>query len=371
MDSFLKCYVNPPAVAENLRLLRTRLASGVRLCAVVKCDAYGHGLDIVLDAVTGGADALAVMTGPEAMQLRRLGYVGELLMLFPAAAYSPDQLDQLVRADTTLTLASENCLAAAEAASRAAGKSAMAQVMVNSGMTRGGVRAEQAPQLIRRIRATSTVKLTGAYTHFATADELDRHAVDEQMHRFESAIKAAGGRDELVLHAANSAATIDLPQTHLDMVRPGLAVYGYQPRGVIRKRLPLRPALRVTAPVLHVHDVAVGEACGYGLAYRFERAGRCGLVGIGYGDGYLRSYSNRATMIVRGRAVPVRGRVSMDQTIVDLTDADGVRVGDEVTVISDDPAAANSVEGLAELVGTVCQEVTCRLGGRLQRLALS
>jgi alanine racemase len=175
-------------------------------------------------------------------------------------------------------------------------------------------------------------------------------------------------RDGLIRHAANSAATIDLPQSHFDMVRPGIALYGYQPSDAMHRKLPLRPALRLVGRLMQTKTLPAGSACGYGLTHTFRRDSVVGLVPIGYGDGYLRCLSNRASVRVAGRDVPVCGRVSMDQIIVDLTDAPAARVGDEAEVISNDPSTPHSVENLARLAGTIPYEITCRLGRRVKRV---
>jgi alanine racemase len=210
------------------------------------------------------------------------------------------------------------------------------------------------------------VQLAGIYTHFATADEADTAPAREQGRRFLSAVDQAGGRDGLALHAANSAALLAIPQLHLDMVRPGLAIYGYDPRGQ-GPRADLRPALRLTARLMQVKQAAAGSSCGYGLSHRFDRDTLVGLVPVGYADGYMRCLSNKAIMRVRGADCPVRGRVSMDQTIIDLSAVAGAKVGDEVEIIGPDPAAPNSIENLARQAGTIPYEVLVRLGQRVHR----
>lgn len=151
------------------------------------------------------------------------------------------------------------------------------------------------------------------------------------------------------------------------MVRPGISVYGYQPSDEMHRKVALRPALRLVGRLLLVKDVPAGGRCGYGLTYTFEEPGRIGLVPIGYADGYLRCLSNRSTMRVCGCDVPVRGRVSMDQTIVDLSDVPQARAGDEVEIISSDGASPHSVENLARLAGTIPHEITSPLGRRVRR----
>ena len=155
------------------------------------------------------------------------------------------------------------------------------------------------------------------------------------------------------------------------MVRPGIAVYGYQPSDQMHNRLPLRPALRLWGRLMQIKTVPAGSRCGYGLTHTFDRPSRLGLVPVGYADGYLRSLSGKGVMRVAGREVAVCGRVSMDQVIVDLTDLPQVRVGQKVEIISPDPAAPNSVEGLSRLAGTIPYELTCRLGPRVRRVLVA
>ena len=152
------------------------------------------------------------------------------------------------------------------------------------------------------------------------------------------------------------------------MVRPGIAVYGYQPSDQMHHRLPLRPALRLTGKLMQVKTVPAGSRCGYGLTHTFDRDTRVGLVPVGYGDGYLRSFSGKTSVRLDGVSVPICGRVSMDQVTVDLTAVPSAKVGDVVEIISADPAAPHSVENLARLAGTIPYEITCRLGRRVRRV---
>jgi alanine racemase len=192
--------------------------------------------------------------------------------------------------------------------------------------------------------------------------------VREQLQQFLEAVEASGGRAGLTLHAANSAAIIDLPETHLDMIRPGIAIYGYQPSAHMQTHLPFRPSLRLTGRLMQIKEVPAGSRCGYGLTYQFDRKSKIGLVPVGYGDGYLRSLSGKTSMRIRGRDVPTRGLVAMDQVIIDLTEVAEVQVGDEVEIISADPSAPHSVENLARLGGTIPYEITVRLGSRVRRV---
>ncbi|MBM4030932.1 MAG: alanine racemase [Planctomycetes bacterium] len=407
MESYLTAELSASALRHNIALLRGRLAPGTRLCVAAKANAYGHGLSTLLDVLAEGADALGVATPAEAVGLRHQGFRKPILMFFSACAYGEgaelrDALAQLVANEVWLTIASAAELPPVCEAARTVGSQAMVHVKIDTGMGRSGVPADDAPALVEAIRSEPSLRLVGLYTHFATADAADKAHTLAQLARFHQAIAECGVRsaqeshaeaaetaeaaekEELgveienrkpktrnqtfpLLHAANSAALIDLPQTRLDMVRPGIAVYGYQPSDEMRERLPLQPILRLTGRLMQVRQMPAGSRCGYGLRHTFTRPSRVGLVPVGYADGYLRCLTNRSVMRVRGQLVPACGTISMDQTIVDLTDVPSAAVGDEVEIISPDPADPHSVEGLARLAGTIPYEITCRLGDRVRR----
>ncbi len=374
MQSYLTAEISASAVAHNLDVLAGCVGDGVKLCAVVKANCYGHGVDLLLDTLARKADWLAVASPDEAIALREMGYTGPVLMFFSACAYVDgrelrDALAELIQRDVTLTVVSPPEAEAVEQAARRAGRAAQVHVKIDTGMTRSGVVSTRAVELIDDLRRREGVQLTGAYTHLASADESDKTFTYHQLENFRVILEGCRlERDGRILHAANSAATIDIPDSHLDMVRPGIAVYGYQPSDHMARRLPLRPCLRLTGRLLQVKDVPAHSRCGYGLTYEFLRDSRVGLVPVGYGDGYLRRLSSAASMSVRGRLVPVRGRVSMDQVIVDLTEVPQAAVGDEVEIISPDPDAPHSVAALARLADTLPSDITCLLGPRGRRV---
>ncbi len=376
MDNYVTAEISAAAVRENLATLRRHVGGSVKLCAVVKADCYGHGLDLLYPVLAKSADAFAVSTPAEAVRLRTLGATQPILMFFSPCAFGNNGdcraiLDELIGRDVTMTVVCPEELALLTEAVKRRRRPASVHVKIDTGMTRSGVLCERAPGLVQALRAAEGVRLTGLYTHFATADEVDKAFTHQQLARFLATVDACGGRQGLCLHAANSAATIDLPETHLDMVRPGIAMYGYAPSDDLAARLPLQPALSIRGPLMQVKDIPPGARCGYGLTHEFDGAARLGLVPIGYGDGYPRALSNRATVRVGGVDCPVRGRVSMDQLIVDLSKAPGVKVGDRVEIVSPDPQSPHSVEGLARLSGTIPYEITCRLtGSRIRRVAV-
>ena len=365
--SCLTAEISASAVLHNLALLRSLVGPDVRICPAVKADCYGHGLDVLTAVIASESDGLAVATAGEAFRLRELCYLGEVLMLFPTGPRAPgDLLGRLLTAEIRLTVISHEEVTLVERAARRTGLTGGVHVKVDTGMGRGGLAPSEAPGLTARIRSADHLQLRGLYTHLACADEADKASANRQMACF-MRVAAACGREGLTLHAANSAAVIDMPSTHLGMVRPGIAVYGYQSSEDMLNFAALRPSLRLTGRIMQVKDVAPGSRCGYGLTYTFDRPSRIALVPVGYADGYLRSFSNRAVMRVAGRDVAVRGRVSMDQTIIDLTGVPAAKPGDEVEIISPIRSDPHSVESLARLAGTIPYEITCRLGNRVER----
>lgn len=371
--SYLTAEISAGALRHNFAIIRQHIAPAADICAVVKGNCYGHGLATTLELLEELTDCFGVATPEEAIVLRQLGCLRPILMFLPACGWASGQelrqaLDRLIIENVMLTLVDVDEVHAVSQAARRVGCQAEAHVMVDTGMGRGGAELGQAVALIEMVRNDPYIALTGVYTHFATADEGDLDFVREQLRLLLAVVDGSGGREGLTLHAANGAAMMELPETHLDMVRPGIPIYGYPPSDTLTSNWPLRPCLRLTGQLMQIMTVKAHSRCGYGLTYQFERDTPVGLVPVGYADGYLRSLSGLSTMRVRGRDVPTRGRVSMDQVVLDLTDVPAARVGDEVEIISADPASPHSVVNLARLAGTIPYEITCRLGRRVRRV---
>jgi alanine racemase len=266
-------------------------------------------------------------------------------------------------------------VAAAEDLARVAmtcGKRGAVQVMVDTGMIRSGVPLQHLDELLQRIAARPALRLAGVCTHFANAENCDDPFTREQLLRFRSATDDVEEkfRGRVPRHAANSAAVFFHPDSHFNMVRPGIALYGIDPTGKPCMDRPLRPALKWTAPLLSTKTVHKGTGVGYGQAWHAPRDTRIGLVPIGYADGYPRSMSNKAAVLIHGRLAPVVGRVSMDLMTVDLAEVPAARMGDEVTLLDDDPLSPVSVYKLAEWSETIPYEVVCRIGARVQRVVV-
>lgn len=363
MKNYLTASISASAVRHNIAVLRRLIGDDVKLCPVVKDDCYGHGMDVLYPLLAELTDGFAVASPLEALDLRQKGYHGFILCFLSAYFDDFKVQDELVWQEITQTVMSKSAMASVEAAAERVGKAAKVHLKVDTGMGRLGVPANQATDLIRTIIESDRVELTGIYTHFATADEEDRTSTFQQVELFKSILPESGS---LVFHAANSAATIDLAETYFDMVRPGLAVYGCRSSDQLINEVGLKPCMSVKAKLIAVKHMRKGSRSGYGLTHEYDRDSRVGVVPIGYGDGYFRNLSNKAVVRVNGLDAPVRGMVSMDQMTVDVTDVPDVKVGDEVEIISADPAAPNSVENLARLAGTIPYEITCHLGHNMR-----
>lgn len=373
LNDYLVAEISASALKANIAVIRRELKPTTKLCFVAKSNCYAHGWLQCMDAVAPLVDWVTVATPEEALAVRRSGWNRPLLLLmasgFPGAM-AQERLRQLISQDVTLTLASPADLPIIAAAAAQVGRPALVHVKIDSGMTRSGVLPPAAPALMSQARRQAGISVTGVYSHFAAADEKDKTSARGQLKCFLDAVQACGNDAQgLIRHMAASAGTIDLPESHLDMVRVGTALYGHQPSDDMLRQMPLKGVMRVVARLSQVKDVPAGSYVGYGRHYRFDKPAKIGLVPIGYTDGYWRAFSNRAVMRIGGRDVPVRGRVCMDQTIIELTGVPNVKVGDEVEIVGRDAAAPNSIENLARLAGTITPDLMTRFNStRIRRV---
>lgn len=376
MHSDLIARINTDHLVHNCRAIRELCRPGTRICAVLKADAYGHGLSLVAPVLQeAGVEFAAVATLVEAVELRTVGWRRPILVLGNVLAVTdPRERRERLRAITRHRLAlSITDHEAIKTLSRMDMQTPIdVHVKIDTGMGRMGVLPAEALFLVQAVLATPKLRLTGIYSHFATADFELRDLVDHQLSTF----KATLGRlapllpPDIIRHLANTAGTLTLPQAHFDMVRPGLAMYGLVPADHLRNRLDLKPALRLVSHLTTVKNLPVGHCVGYGQTYTTRRPTRLGIVPIGYFDGYIRSLSNAAVVGMSDGDAPVIGRVSMDQMAIDLTDLPPQRLGAEVILIDDRVDRPNAVPALAKLMGTIPYEVICLLGQRIQRVAV-
>ena len=358
------------AVAHNMRELRKAAEPQARIMAVVKANAYGHGaVPVSRTVLTNGADYLGVAILDEARELREAGIEAPILIL----GFNPiEQADEAIKLNLAQTVYTVEGAEAISQAAQKIGKKAMIHIKIDTGMGRLGFSTADDPtQEIIKIASLPGIEVEGLFTHFAAADSTDKKYTYEQYEKFlelDSHLKKVGLHVPLK-HAANSAAVIDLPDLHMEMVRPGVSIYGLYPSGeVLKSRVDLQPALSLKARVAYVKRVQPNTGISYGRTYVTNREITVATVPVGYADGYTRLLSNKASVIIHGQRVPVIGRICMDQFMIDVDSVPGVKIGDEVILIGRQGNQEITADELANIIGTINYEIVCMISERVPRI---
>lgn len=351
------------ALQENVRAIAAALRKPARVMAIVKADAYGHGAPAVARAaVEAGAAALGVATTDEGVQLRAAGLGVPILLL---GHTPPEEAEIAVTNDLSVTVFHMDVARALSRAASRGGRPAKIHVKIDTGMGRIGIAPTDAPSFVRDACQLPGIVLEGCFTHFATADDADLDPARAQLAAFRAVLRRldeAGLRVGL-RHAANSAAAIALPESHLDLVRVGIALYGIPPAPHLGSRILLRRVMRLRARVTHVKRVPAGTPIGYGGVYRAAGTTTIATIPVGYADGYPRLLSGRGEVSLGGARLLLAGRISMDQCTVDA-DETAVRVGDEVELWGEEVP----VEGVAERAQTIAYELLAGVSRRVPRV---
>ena len=362
--------INLKSIAHNIRELRRILEPDTHLMAVVKANAYGHGaLEVSRVVLANGADWLGVAVLDEAVVLRNYGVSAPILIL----GYTPEeQAEAVVEADIRQTVFSFSLARALSEAAQKLGKPARIHLKVDTGMGRIGFRVEEnSIKEILRIRDLPGLIIEGVFSHLATADAEDKEYTQEQLALFTKILARLKQEDidSPLRHVANSAAIIDLPESHLDMVRAGIAIYGIYPSlAVNHRKIALQPAMSLKAQITQVKDIAEGTGISYGRTYISKGPTRIASLALGYADGYPRVLSNRGEVLVRGQRAPVVGTVCMDQFMIDVGHIPGVQVGDEAVIMGSQGDQSILAEEIAEKAGTINYEIVTRIGLRLPKI---
>ncbi|MBW2181165.1 MAG: alanine racemase [Deltaproteobacteria bacterium] len=365
------------AIAHNVRELRRITKPEARLMAAVKANAYGHGMVEVAKAVLqNGADELGVARIEEAAQLREAGIDAPVLIF----GHTPSSMNMsLIEFDLRPTVFA---FEAAEALSKIAvsnEKKIKIHLKIDTGMGRLGIlpaelsstKNKETLSDIIHIQKLPGIEIEGIYTHFATADFMDKTYARKQFDIFVDFLNQLqkSGIDAPVKHAANSAAVIDMPETHLNMVRTGISVYGLYPSDDVDKsRVSLQPAMELKARIVHLKRVPAGFKVSYGSTYETKAVTTIATVPVGYGDGYSRLLSSQGHMLVRGQRAPVAGRVCMDLTMIDLGHIPDAALGDEVVLFGRQGDASLSIDEIASTLNTINYEVVTTVASRVPRI---
>ncbi|WP_027625183.1 alanine racemase [Clostridium lundense] len=356
-------------LAHNMEEIR-KVSKSKEIIAVVKADAYGHGaLDIVPTLLSHGATRLAVAVVNEAFELRRGGIDCPIMVL----GFTPDSLiDSILKYDIEQTIYSYDLAEKISNMAVEKDKIAKIHIALDTGMGRIGFTPdEKSLNDVYKISKLPNIMVEGLFSHFSTADEGDKTYTNMQFERFNwfyHKLQEKGVKIN-IRHIANSAAIIDLPETHLEGVRPGIILYGYYPSGqVLKDKIDLKPVMTLKTNVVHVKEMNEGQYVSYGRAFHTERNSVIATLPVGYADGYTRLLFNKVKVIVNGKFAPVIGKICMDQCMIDVTDIGEVKVGDEVILMGEYNNLKITADEIAKLLGTINYEITCMVSKRVPRV---
>ena len=360
------------ALKNNVQEMRRITDLNAQLMAVVKANGYGHGIEQTAStALQSGATWLGVALLQEAVLLRDKGITAPILVL----GYTPvDDAVEVINHDISQTIFTVEDARAFAVAAHRLGKKAKVHIKIDTGMGRLGFSLQgDTLDKIRSLSQLPGLDIEGIFTHFATADDSDKSFAEEQFMRFQQLLKQLAAHHIYIKwrHCANSASVIDLPYTHLDLVRPGIALYGYYPSPYVNRALvKLLPVMSLKARVAFVKEVAEGCSISYGRKYIAKKKTFIATIPLGYGDGYSRLLSNQGEVLIRGKRAPVVGRVCMDQLMVDVGHLPDVQQGDEVVLLGRQEGEEITADELAGKLGTISYEVLCMISERVPRVYL-
>jgi alanine racemase len=355
------------SLAHNLNQTRRYLSDRCQILAVVKAEAYGHGAASICQTLAAqGISRFGVATIQEGVALREAGIQAPILVM---GALLTNQLPDAIAHRLTPVVYDVAIAEALAELARSRPEPYPVHIKVDTGMGRLGFSPEMVVPAMQAPCFKGPLRVEGLMTHLADADSPDAGYTGLQIERFRSVISRieAAGLSVPLLHAANSAAIVRHPSAHFNLVRPGLMLYGYS-AGPRETAPDLKPALTLTTTVMQVRTLAPGESVGYNRAFIASRPMQVAVLPIGYADGYSRALSNRGRVLIRGRRVPIAGRICMDMTMVDVTDRPAVRAGDEAVLIGSQGDDRISAHDLAEWIGTIPYEVLCAIGPRVPRI---
>lgn len=349
-----------------------RLANGKKTFGVIKADGYGHGaVELARVLHEEGTDYFAVAVVTEALELRRNGFTEPILIL---GFTPPTFAKELVENDITQAVFTYDLAKALSDEAVKQNKTAKIHIKLDTGMGRVGyLNEDTAVEEVQRIKQLPNLNVEGIFSHFATADEVNKDFSHKQLEKYARVLgelEKQGIKFE-IRHIANSAAIIDLPEAYnlYDGVRPGIMMYGYYPSGeVIKDRLTLKPVMTLKANIVHIKEVSENTPISYGRKFYTKKVSKIATLPMGYADGFTRLLFEKVNVIVNGKLAPVVGRICMDQCMIDITNCGEVNVGNEVIVMGNASGIQNDAEVFANMLGTISYEVLCMVSKRVPRV---
>ena len=364
-----------PTVAEidlkslsfNLAQIKKILSPSRKLLAVVKSNAYGHGyVEVSKRALQDGAAMLGVVSLKEASVLRKAGIKAKILVL---GSFFEDEVPHAVELEVTPVIFSLPLIKKLNLQAKKKRKKIAVHIEIESGMGRLGISPEEIESFIKEIKGSENLKLEGIMTHFAQAEAEDKSYTHEQIGIFRKAVEVVK-RDfkDVIVHAGNSAALLEFPEAHCDLVRIGIMMYGYHPHKRLKDKIPLKPVMALKTKVMYLKTVGAHKSISYGRKFFTARESKIATIFAGYGDGINRKLTNIGEVLIKGKRAPIVGTVCMDQFMADVTHIDDVRTGDEAILIGKQGDEFIYADEIAEKLGTIPYEVLCAVGERVDRL---
>jgi alanine racemase len=362
--------IDVDAFIHNLKQIKRLLQGRSTILAVVKREAYGHGaIELAAEAGKAGVRMLGVSNAEEGVSLRKAGIRVPILVL---AGIDPIEIKDLLEYDLSTVVSSRDIARELHKAAWKQGSKAKIHIKIDTGMGRLGINPEEYPAFLEEVMGYKNLYLEGIMTHFACSSISEREYTQWQLSVFREVLK---GRDSFgyqkpILHAANSGALLGYPDSYLDMVRPGIILYGCYPSATVERRISLKPVLAFKTRIKHIRKILRGSSIGYDRSYIVPQDGLFAVIPVGYADGYSRVLSNKAQVLVQGKRVPIVGNISMDLTVIDITTVPKVEIGDEVTLIGRQGKGEITAEEIADWAGTIPYEILTSLAKNIPRIFL-
>lgn len=365
--------INLDNLIHNIKEIRRLSGTEAQVMAVIKADGYGHGstkiAQVLLD---NGADALAVAVLDEAIELRQAGIKAPTFVL---GYTQPERSEEVVKYDLEQSVFSLESAKSLSEAAIAQEKTVLVHIKIDTGMGRVGLQVDHnAVEIIKEIYNLPNLRIKGIFTHFATADEVNKNYTQMQFDKFNwicTKLEEQGIKIE-IKHCGNSATIIDLPDMHLNMVRAGIMMYGLAPsEDVLLNKIELKQVMSLKVRITHVKQIEAGQSVSYGRRFIADEKRTIASLPIGYADGYTRLLTGKAEALVKGQRVPVVGSICMDQCMIDVTGVDGVKVGDEVVLFGHQEDGYISIDEIAKKLGTINYEIVCMISRRVPRVYVS
>ena len=369
LDLYFRGYakINLDYICENVKALQEKLKDDTGSIAVIKTDGYGHGAVPIAKVLSDIVDRYAVATVFEANNLIEHGIKNPIILL----GYTQESTyDLAIEKEIRMVVYDYEMAEKMNSHAVKLGKKAIVNIALDTGMSRiGFLPTEESVEIIEKISKLENVILEGIFTHFAKADEYDKNSAKNQFDIYERFIEKLENRGVVIpiKHCANSAAVMEMPYTSLNMSRLGIAIYGLYPSDEVSRDIELKQVMSLHSHVIYVKEIEKGVGVSYGHTFIADKKMKIATIPLGYGDGYFRNLSNKGYVLIKGKKVPIIGRVCMDQFMVDVTGMD-VSIGDEFTLIGKDGDENISVDEIAKLAGTFNYELVCDLGKRVPRV---